>query len=42
MICIPCRVGGDLNKAGWYAEAHYEHEKCKGCDCQHRTGGKVE
>jgi len=37
MICSPCAVGAELNRRGdRYAKD--SHDKCKGCDCQHKTG----
>ena len=38
MICEPCSIAGDMNKAGWHEHAAAEHDACKGCECQHQTG----
>jgi hypothetical protein len=42
VICVHCRVGGDLNSQGdWYA-AKQAHLRCTdlNCSCQHDVGDR--
>jgi len=34
MICKDCRIAAD-------ADVPLEHDKCVGCDCQHKTRDKI-
>lgn len=38
MICIHCTRAGEENKAGHFKRSAHWHEKCGGCECQHKTG----
>lgn len=47
MICKPCRKGADwLDQGSAFPEdvtfAKTLHDKCKGCDCQHRVDLQAE
>lgn len=38
MICINCTRAGEENKAGHFKRSANWHDKCGGCECQHKTG----
>ncbi len=38
MICMHCSRAGQENKAGHFKRSAHWHEKCGGCECQHKTG----
>ena len=38
MICEECIKAGEENGAGHFKRSSNHHEKCKGCECQHKTG----
>ena len=38
MICDNCLKAGEENKANHLKRAAHWHEKCEGCECQHKTG----
>jgi hypothetical protein len=38
MICDHCTQAGEENKLGHLKRAAHKHEKCVGCECQHKIG----
>lgn len=38
MICLPCSKAGDEHSVKHFKRAAHWHEKCEGCECQHKTG----
>lgn len=41
MICLPCRLAGDLNVSGRFADAEVWHSRCaypRSCTCEHSLG----
>jgi hypothetical protein len=38
MICQECKTAGDLNSQNQKTKAYRSHNKCKGCECQHKVG----
>ncbi len=38
MICLYCSKAGEENSAGHLKRSAHWHEKCGGCECQHKTG----
>ncbi len=38
MICDNCTKAGEENSLNHLKRAAHWHEKCGGCECQHKTG----
>ena len=38
MICQNCSRAGEEHSLHHFKRAAHWHEKCEGCECQHKTG----